>query len=94
MVLSGHDHNYQRIFQRNMTYIVTGGGGRDLYPVGACPPGTTEPLVANDTDHHFLVLTIKPGSIGVEAIAADGTLIDSFTVANKPLRSSIPAGVQ
>lgn len=94
LVLSGHDHNYQRIFQGNVTYLVTGGGGAPLYEIGACPPGTSAPLVANDTDYHFLVLTIAPGTITVEAIAADGSTIDEFSVANRPPRSTRPEGVR
>ena len=94
LVLSGHDHNYQRIFQGGVTYLVTGGGGRNLYEVAECPPGTMEPLVANDRDHHFLVLTIKTGTIEVEAISANGDLIDEFSVANTPPRQTGPTNVR
>ncbi len=94
IVLSGHDHTYQRIFQGNVTYLVTGGGGADLYEVGDCPPGTSEPVVFNDTDHHFAVLEISKGLIAVEVLAADGSSIDEFTVANRAPRSSRPEGVR
>ena len=37
LVLSGHDHNYQRFARDGVTYVVHGGGGAGLYPLRPCP---------------------------------------------------------
>ena len=38
IVLSGHDHNYQRFVpRRGVTYVVHGGGAGAFYPITACP---------------------------------------------------------
>ncbi len=39
LVLSGHDHNYQRFERNGVTYVVHGGGGARLYKLRACPRG-------------------------------------------------------
>ena len=53
LVISGHDHYYERFRSANgVTYVVTGGGGYDLYHAahvlhgGGVPPrhGDTPPL--------------------------------------------------
>ncbi|MDP8959979.1 MAG: metallophosphoesterase [Actinomycetota bacterium] len=80
LVLSGHDHNYQRFRQSGITYVVTGGGGAGLYAMEACPRGTPPPLAADDAHHHFLVLSVTEDLIQVEARAADGQVLDRFSV--------------
>ena len=80
LVLNGHDHNYQRFDEGGTTYVVTGGGGGGLYEVDDCPRGTEPPLVWNDSEHHFLVLTSSAGTMTVEAVAEDGSILDSFEV--------------
>lgn len=37
LVLSGHNHNYERYVDNHITYIVTGGGGATPYPVKRDP---------------------------------------------------------
>lgn len=80
LVLNGHDHNYQRHERSGVTYVVTGGGGAGLYAIEDCPEGTDPPLVANDTDHHFLVMSIGTQSLDVEARSVEGVVLDSFTI--------------
>ena len=78
LVLNGHDHAYQRFDEGGTTYVVTGGGGAGLYAVDDCPRGTEPPSVWNDSDHHFLVLTSSAGTITVETLAMNGSILDSF----------------
>jgi predicted phosphodiesterase len=80
LVLNGHDHNYQRHLRAGISYVVTGGGGAGLYAVGGCPAGTDPPLASDDVLHHFLVLSILPRSVAVEARGTDGAILDLFTV--------------
>jgi hypothetical protein len=80
LVLQGHDHNYQRFNDKSGTrYIVTGGGGKDLYPIRACPAGTPAPAVAV-SEHHFLAVAATSGSLTVTAVTATGQALDTFTL--------------
>jgi len=79
LVLSGHDHVYERFEVHGITYIVTGGGGRGIYRMKSCPRGTPAP-VAKARVHHFLVLGITPTEITVTALTPDGKVVDRVTV--------------
>jgi acid phosphatase type 7 len=76
-VFSGHDHNYQHHEFGGVKYIVTGGGGAPLYPVDGPIEGITKKLVSTE---HFVRLLISPGLAKVQAVATDGTVLDSFEV--------------
>ena len=80
LVLSGHDHNYQRFEVGVTTYIVSGGGGGVLYRVTSCPGGTDQPSVFVDQDRHFVHLVISDASISVRAISSDGELLDEIAL--------------
>ncbi len=76
LVISGHDHNYQRISADGLTYLVTGGGGRHLYGLEPCDYD----LVKSQELHHFLTLEQVDGTIVVTALDVLGDPIDSFEV--------------
>jgi calcineurin-like phosphoesterase family protein len=80
LVLSGHDHNYQRFAPvRGVTYVVHGGGGAGLYRLGACPRGYPR-RVAGRVAHGFLYLEASPESLLVRAVDLNGATVDEFTV--------------
>ncbi len=76
-VISGHDHNYQRIEKGNINYIVTGGGGAHLSSIKADPD---EDLVKGYAVHHYVVFNYSPGVIEAEVIDINGDTFDSFSV--------------
>lgn len=78
LVLSGHEHNYQRFEGPTVTYVVTGGGGANLYEVTTCAPGGPE-MVAGESTHHFLVLE-QDDDVSVTAVDVNGGVIDEFTL--------------
>jgi hypothetical protein len=79
LVLSGHDHNYQRFAESGVTYVVSGGGGSPLHELEECP--VDHPLrVAGEAVHHFLVLTQGEDEIEIEVIDVNGDTVDSFPV--------------
>ena len=80
LVLSGHDHNYQRFEVGSTTYLVTGGGGSELYALDGCPEDIPTRLAANDEQHHFLGIQASDEEMRVQAIDAEGTILDSFTL--------------
>jgi hypothetical protein len=81
LVLNGHDHNYQRFSSpQGVTYVVTGGGGRSLYPLDdRCPPGTP-PRVAEARRHHFTAVEVRDRSLAVTAVADDGAVLDRAVI--------------
>ncbi len=80
LVLTGHDHNYQRFDLNGLTEIVAGWGAAGLYPVGACPKGTPAPVASRDDVHGFLALRVSPQELAGEAITVAGRRVDSFQV--------------
>ena len=78
LVLTGHDHDYFR-FQTvtGVTYIVTGGGGRDLYPA---TPDCAPELRASAVRHHFTAVEVYPYRMVVSAIGTDGSVFDQVEI--------------
>lgn len=80
LVLNGHDHNYQR-FESNVgvNYVVSGGGGRQLYPLtNKCP---REPrLVSRAMRYHFVGVEVQGNTLNVSVVGTDDAVLDQFTV--------------
>jgi Calcineurin-like phosphoesterase len=78
LVLSGHDHNYQRFgIQRGVRYIVHGGGGRRLYDLRSCPSGYPRRIVARE-EHGFLYLVVRGNRLTGWAVTPEGRRTDRF----------------
>lgn len=79
LVLTGHQHNYERFRPINgVTYFVTGGGGGEsLYPIGPKDPRSAYAAARLNV----LKLVISPSKLTVEALGADGTAFDSVQIA-------------
>ena len=76
LVLSGHDHNYQRFAPRNgVTYVVHGGGGQELYALRRCPDGYPKRAFARRA-HGFLDIVVRPGAIRLKAVNLSGHVVD------------------
>lgn len=76
IVLSGHDHNYERLIVNGITYIVTGGGSSVLYPLLNRLPESQ--FFARET--HFVLLEIYPDHLDLSAITCEGKILDQATV--------------
>jgi len=83
LVLSGHDHNYQRFPPiGGVTFVVTGGGGAELYELEACEPGIPAPVVGIDDAHHFLTARATPHRLRVSVVLVpSGEVADRVTLA-------------
>jgi predicted phosphodiesterase len=79
LVLSGHDHNYQRFESEGVTYVVTGGGGQSLYELEECSSDHPERL-AGSALHHFVVLDQGP-ELTIRAVDVDGATFDEVSIA-------------
>ena len=72
MVFSGHDHSYERTVPiEGVTYIVSGGGGRDLY--GA---GRSEWTAFSKSTHHAVLVNIDGNNLLLETVESSGTVVD------------------
>jgi len=76
LVLSGHNHNYQRSIVNGIPYIVTGGAGAELYFIEGPDPDTE----AYYNGHHLVYFTVEGETLTGRAITADGTTVDTFTL--------------
>jgi 3',5'-cyclic AMP phosphodiesterase CpdA len=80
LVLSGHDHNYQRFAPRRGTrYVVHGGGSHKLYPLTACSFRQPRRLRGR-VEQGFLELVIRPKRLDAYAVTPDGVRTDHFVV--------------
>ena len=80
LVLSGHDHNYQRFAEwHGVRYVVHGGGGAHLYPVEQCPNGYPARRFARAA-HGFLSIRAGDDVMRVAAITRWRRVIDRATI--------------
>ena len=80
-VLAGHDHLYERIVQRDVTVVVSGGGGAPLYQRW----GHVEGSVAFMSTYHWVLMKLEGDEGTLEAYGLEGTLLD---------RGKLPAKAQ
>jgi hypothetical protein len=80
LVLSGHDHNYQRFApRRGVTYVVHGGGGQRLYALRRCPRSYPRWRGARSA-YGFLYVDVDVARIVLSSVALDGRTIDRVTI--------------
>ena len=81
LVLNGHDHNYQRfVSTAGVNYVVTGGGGRSLYPLDDRCPAGTPPRAAEARRYHFTAVEVRERSLVVTAVAEDDSVLDRVVI--------------
>jgi hypothetical protein len=72
LVFAGHDHLYERGDGRGVRYIVSGGGGADLYDPKAREPSTRRLEKA----FHYVEVAVTQDDVKIAAKRADGSLIE------------------
>ena len=83
VVFSGHDHSYERTLairdfepgSPGVVYIVTGGGGANLYPVGRSAWTASAKSI-----HHVLRAEVRDCALDLQAVASDGEVFDRTTI--------------
>ncbi len=76
LVFAGHNHYYARVVVNGVQHITTGGGGAPLHQ----PLPEHENIVATAKTNHFCKVAIKGDTLVLNAVAMDGTIIDSVTL--------------
>ena len=79
LVLTGHEHNYQRWSHDGVCYVITGGAGGKLRE-GPIKPrakaGPADPVTeAWASGHHHLVVSLTPASARLRPIAVGGGIL-------------------
>ena len=88
LILSGHDHIYQRGKKDGLSYILSGGGGAPLYdircqnPKKKCP--VKDGMLAVAKEHHYVMLTVYPDFIEACAKRPDSTLLEPCATITVP----------
>jgi hypothetical protein len=72
LVLSGHDHIYERGDAGGTKYIVSGGGGAPVYKLGPPTPTTRKA----ESTYHFVEFTTTPGDLRIVTHRGDGSIIE------------------
>jgi len=76
LVISGHDHNYQRFFVDGIYYIITGGGGAPLY--GQTTSDTNNQVFKKT--YHYCLININSDRLTFTTYDIDKNIIDQFEV--------------
>jgi hypothetical protein len=80
LVLTGHDHNYQRFATRNgVTYVVHGGGGASLYRLRRCSSAYPRRVRAL-YEHGFVEVTVADDQLELRAVDLRGRVRDRLTL--------------
>lgn len=80
LVLSGHEHNYQRFQAEDVAYVVTGGGGAGLTKFSECSVEGPA-MVTAEVLHHFLALSQDgEGGVLVQAVDVNGAVFDEIVI--------------
>ena len=76
LVLSAHEHDYERTNRiGGVTYVVTGGGGGPLYAAG-----TSSFTAASASRYHYVRGDVSECTLKLDAVGTDGSAFDSVTL--------------
>ena len=74
LVLSGHDHHYERLERDGITYVINGLGGYPTrYPVRAPVPGS---VVRHDDEHGAMVIEATEARLELRFVTVSGRELD------------------
>ena len=77
LVLTGHNHNYERLSINGFPYIVNGSGGTSLYPFGVAIAGS---LVRYSADYGAMLVDANESAMTLSFYNRTNQLIDSVTL--------------
>ena len=89
VVVSGHEHHYERPVVDGLLYLVNGAGGKSLYPFG--PPIAGSQVRYND-DYGALRVEASSSSLTFQFIARAGEVVDTYRVRKRGMAPCAHAG--
>ena len=81
-VVSGHDHNYERMMFEGIPYYVNGSGGRNLRSfsnINNLPPGVTSVVRYNEA-YGAMLVTVSDQTMVLQFFNTDQELIDEYSI--------------
>jgi acid phosphatase type 7 len=78
LVLSGHDHIYERGVSSSLRYIVSGGGGAPAYEVNSKIAGSEKV----EPTRHFVHVTVAGPEVRIRTVRTDGSLLEACSFAS------------
>ncbi len=88
VVLSGHDHVYERVKpQQGVQYFVTGAGGKVRH--GDVDMRSPLRAMSYDQDNHYLQMVIEDQQINFQTIARSGAVIDRGAITARAMAASV-----
>jgi hypothetical protein len=87
LILSGHDHIYERGDTDGMRYVVSGGGGAPLYKIAGPLPSTRKA----ESTYHYVEFKVTPAEVALVAKRIDGSILDRCSFTKAPGWSCDPA---
>jgi hypothetical protein len=94
-VFSGHDHCYSRAEKNGVRYFVSGGGGAPLYPRARKPAELDLQATRYfERTNHYLRVVVVGDLVEVDAVRADGSLMESVSWGTAPRPPEALAGLR
>lgn len=87
LIVSGHDHNYERGRRGQLSYLVSGGGGAELRPLRCGAPGKRRcknPPQAFFNEHHYIRVEFLPGALRLCPKRLDGSPLEDCWIVKTP----------
>ncbi|MCG3259496.1 MAG: fibronectin type III domain-containing protein [Candidatus Heimdallarchaeota archaeon] len=78
LVMTGHEHAYERLQKNNVTYVISGGGGSRLVDINTAI-SINESIII-ESSYNFLYLDIYENKLSVGGYRPDYSLIDQHVV--------------
>jgi hypothetical protein len=89
-VISGHDHDYERIDKAGFPYFVNGLAGESIVGFGGTISGSK---VRYNGDYGAMLIDTSSSSMTFKFINRSGQTIDSFTLGSTSSAPSVPSGL-
>ena len=87
LVVSGHDHVYDRSEYNGTTYVIAGGAGAPLYD----PHTFLNPFsVKAEKTLNYMICNVSDKKITSKVYNMDGNVIDSFTILPRKIPGAVP----
>jgi hypothetical protein len=86
IVLSGHEHNYERLYADSVMYFINGLGGKSIYTFLEPIP---ESIVRYCENYGAMLIESFQTELICKFINVDGVLIDSISISDKSLEPPI-----
>ncbi len=100
LVLSGHDHLYERTHPiregkitppgQGVVHVVTGAGGHGLYAIN--PKPMEQIAVQYNEDYSFTVIDVSPDRMTLRQINANGEQVDEYVIPRTGSPDPLPEG--